>query len=101
MKSLSEQMQGYDRENFRRVAHGMPEVHEQATLVDQTAGIFNELFNQLRAAFPAAMAGFREQGHFNELRRQWALAFRMGMLKPPMRDLRAMIARGLTKLLCM
>lgn len=76
MKSLSEQMQGYDRENFRRVAHGMPEVHEQASQVDQTAGIFNELFNQLRAAFPAAMAGFREQGDFNELRRQWALAFR-------------------------
>lgn len=76
MKSLSEQMLGYDRENFRRVAHGMSEVHEQASLVDQTAGIFNELFNQLRVAFPAAMAGFREQAEFNELRRQWALAFR-------------------------
>lgn len=76
MKSLSEQMQGYDRENFRRVAHGMPELHEQASPVNQTAGVFNELFNQLRVAFPAAMAGFREQAEFNELRRQWALAFR-------------------------
>lgn len=76
MKSLSEQMQGFDRENFRRVAHGMPEVQEQASQVDQTAGIFNDLFNQLRVAFPAAMAGFREQAEFNELRRQWALAFR-------------------------
>lgn len=76
MKSLSEQMQGYDRENFRRVAHGMPELNEQASPVDQTAGVFNELFSQLRVAFPAAMAGFREQTEFNELRRQWALAFR-------------------------
>jgi hypothetical protein len=28
MKSLSEQLQNFDRENFRRVAHGLPEVQD-------------------------------------------------------------------------
>jgi hypothetical protein len=31
MKSLSEQLQNFDRENFRRVAHGLPEVQDART----------------------------------------------------------------------
>lgn len=74
MKTLSEQMVGFDRENFSRVAHGMPEM--QTPKVEQTAEIFNSLFSALRAAFPASVSTFNDQEAFNELRRQWALAFR-------------------------
>lgn len=75
MERLSEQLMNCDRENFRRIAHGMPEASAERPQVEQTAEIFNALFSALRAAFPAAMAGFREQSDFNELRRQWVLAF--------------------------
>lgn len=75
MERLSEQLMNCDRENFRRIAHGMPEAPAERPQVEQTAEIFNALFSALRAAFPAAMAGFREQNDFNELRRQWVLAF--------------------------
>ncbi|BBT71125.1 replication protein P [Klebsiella sp. WP8-S18-ESBL-06] len=77
MKTLSEQMVNFDRENFVRVAHGMPEV--QDTLppqAEQTAEIFNALFSELRATFPASVHSFNDQDAFNELRRQWLLAFR-------------------------
>lgn len=79
MKSLSEQLQNYDRENFRRVAHGLPEVQdarEQVTQAQQVAAVFNGLFAELRATFPAAIANFRSQDEFDEFRRQWLLAFR-------------------------
>ena len=75
MERLSEQLMNCDRDNFRRLAHGMPEAPAERPQVEQTAEIFNALFSALRAAFPAAMAGFREQSDFNELRRQWVLAF--------------------------
>lgn len=76
MKTLSEQMVNYDRENFVRVAHGMPEVQDtQAPQAEQTAEIFNALFSALRAAFPASVHSFNDQDTFNELRRQWLLAF--------------------------
>jgi len=75
MKSLAEQLQNFDREQHRRVAHNLPEHHEERPQVEQVAQIFNELFNQLRAAFPAAMANLRTQAELNEFRRQWLLAF--------------------------
>lgn len=75
MERLSEQLMNCDRDNFRRIAHDMPEAPAERPQVEQTAEIFNALFSALRAAFPAAMAGFREQSDFNELRRQWVLAF--------------------------
>lgn len=77
MKTLSEQMVNFDRENFVRVAHGMPEVQDtQAPQAEQTAEIFNALFSALRAAFPASVHSFNDQDAFDELRRQWLLAFR-------------------------
>lgn len=42
---------------------------------EQTIKIFNELFRELKAAFPALMATIKEQDDLNELRRQWVLAF--------------------------
>lgn len=65
----------YDRENFRRQAYGIPEIKDDNDDA-HFAYIFNELFKQLRAAFPASMATVREQGQIDELRRQWTLAFR-------------------------
>lgn len=79
MKSLSEQLQNFDRENFRRVAHGLPEVQdarEPVRQAEQVAEVFNGLFAELRAAFPAAIANFRTQAEFDEFRRQWLMAFR-------------------------
>lgn len=77
MKNLSEQMVRIDRENFARVARGMPELQDaQDTPAEQTAEIFNALFSALRAAFPASVHSFNDQSEFDELRRQWALAFR-------------------------
>lgn len=75
MERLSEQLMNCDRETFLRIAHDMPETPAERPQAEQTAEIFNALFSALRAAFPAAMAGFREQNDFNELRRQWVLAF--------------------------
>ncbi|EPL3985470.1 TPA: replication protein P [Citrobacter freundii] len=76
MKNLSEQMVNFDRENFVRVAHGMQEQQDvQAPDVEQTAEIFNSLFSALRAAFPASAHSFNNQAEFDELRRQWLLAF--------------------------
>ncbi|ELI8334410.1 DNA replication protein [Yersinia enterocolitica] len=42
---------------------------------EQAAQIFNELFRQLKAAFPALMTSIKDQSDLNELRRQWVLAF--------------------------
>ncbi|WP_314154553.1 replication protein P [Rouxiella badensis] len=77
MKSLSEQMVSIDRENFARIARGMPELPDaHDTPAEQTAEIFNALFSALRATFPASVHSFSDQSEFDELRRQWALACR-------------------------
>lgn len=76
MKSLSEHMVNFDRENFVRVANGLPELQDEQQQVKQTAEIFNTLFSALRAAFPASVSIFNDQDAFDELRRQWLLAFR-------------------------
>lgn len=76
MKSLSEQMVNFDRKNFARVANGLPEQQDVQQQVKQTAEIFNDLFSALRAAFPASVSTFNDQDAFDELRRQWLLAFR-------------------------
>lgn len=77
MKSIAEQMVNLDRENMKRVANGLAEIQEDAPKqAEQVAEIFNTLFGQLRAAFPAAMANLRTQEELNEFRRQWLLSFR-------------------------
>ena len=75
MKSLAEQMRHHDREQMSRIAHNLPEQYEEPAPVEQVAQVFNKLFNELRAAFPASMANFRTQEDLNEFRRQWLLAF--------------------------
>ncbi|MGX1904003.1 replication protein P [Enterobacter asburiae] len=75
MKSLAEQMRNHDREQMSRMAHNLPEQYQERVPVEQVAQVFNKLFNELRAAFPASMANFREQRDLDEFRRQWLLAF--------------------------
>lgn len=75
MKSLSEQMQNFDREQMRRVAHNLPEQYEDKSQVEQVAHVINGVFTQLLAAFPASLAN-RDQHEVNEIRRQWVMAFR-------------------------
>ncbi|MDO8233729.1 replication protein P [Citrobacter werkmanii] len=75
MKSLSEQMQNFDREQMRRVAHNLPEQYEDKSQVEQVAHVINGVFTQLLAAFPASLAN-RDQHEINEIRRQWVMAFR-------------------------
>ncbi|MFH3156398.1 replication protein P [Citrobacter freundii] len=75
MKSLSEQMQNFDREQMRRVAHNLPEQYEDKSQVEQVAHVINGVFTQLLAAFPASLVN-RDQHEVNEIRRQWVMAFR-------------------------
>ena len=56
MKSLAEQMRNHDREQMSRMAHNLPEQYQECAPVEQVAQVFNKLFNELRAAFPASMA---------------------------------------------
>ncbi|HHA2350319.1 TPA: phage replication protein, partial [Enterobacter hormaechei subsp. xiangfangensis] len=53
MKSLAEQMRNHDREQMSRMAHNLPEQYQERAPVEQVAQVFNKLFNELRAAFPA------------------------------------------------
>ena len=41
----------------------------------QAVQVFNELFRQLKAAFPALMMSIKTQEDLDELRRQWVMAF--------------------------
>ncbi|HHP1336567.1 TPA: replication protein P [Klebsiella variicola] len=77
MKSIAESMHNFDRENFQRVAAGLPEMQDEQALkrqVAKTAEIFNELFRQLLAVFPVLANKSVED--LNEMRRQWLLAFK-------------------------
>ena len=49
MKSIAESMHNFDRENFQRVAAGLPEMQDEQAVKRQaakTAEIFNEQFRQ-------------------------------------------------------
>lgn len=77
MKFIAESMHNFDRKNFQRIAAGMPEQQDAQSFAHQatkTAEVFNELFRQLLAVFPALASKSPED--FNEMRRQWLLAFK-------------------------
>ena len=74
MKNIGTEMRNFDREQMRRVAMGMPEQQSESRQ-EHAAQIFNDLFRQLRAAFPASMSVFKIQADIDEFRRQWLLAF--------------------------
>lgn len=72
MKDLEKAIQQCDGTALQRIAS---REKAPANNTEQAALIFNELFRQLRAAFPASVAHIKTQDDLNEFRRQWLLAF--------------------------
>ncbi|MFB5948401.1 replication protein P [Klebsiella pasteurii] len=71
MKELMQAIQNRDGAALSRFAGQgkQPQREEQAALV------FNDLFRQLRATFPAITAHIKTQDDLNEFRRTWMMAF--------------------------
>lgn len=74
MRNLATAVQNRDGMALRAMA-GSQKPQQGTQVTRQAAEIFNELFRQLKGAFPALMANIKTQDDFNELRRQWVLAF--------------------------
>lgn len=74
MKTTSELLDEYDRQRGGEVNEYHPVDDERAKKA-QVASIFNELFVQLRATFPASMQTIKDQGQLDEFRSQWTMAF--------------------------
>lgn len=76
MKNIAESMHDFDRENFRRVAAGLPEIQDeqsQGQKLKALAGLFNGLFRELCAIFP--YLSNKPQEDLDEMRRQWLQSF--------------------------
>lgn len=74
MKSLVTAIQQRDSTALQAMASHAPSQQKQA-VKQQVAQVFNELFRQLKATFPAAIANFKEQSDLDEFKRQWTIAF--------------------------
>lgn len=74
MKSLVTAIQQRDSTTLQAMATHAPPQQKQA-VKQQVAQVFNELFRQLKATFPAAIANFKEQSDLDEFKRQWTIAF--------------------------
>ncbi|EMH0062983.1 DNA replication protein [Providencia rettgeri] len=74
MKSLVTAIQQRDSTALQAMAAHAPPQQKQA-VKQQVAQVFNELFRQLKATFPAAIANFKEQSDLDEFKRQWTIAF--------------------------
>ncbi|HHR5806138.1 TPA: replication protein P [Providencia alcalifaciens] len=74
MKSLVTAIQQRDSTALQAMAaHAQPQ--QKQAVKQQVAQVFNELFRQLKATFPAAIANFKEQSDLDEFKRQWTIAF--------------------------
>ena len=98
MKTTWELLNEYDRHHTPTVADYQQTDNDEAKK-RQIASIFNDLFVQLQAAFPASMATIKEQSQLNEFRKQWMLAFlengitTMEQVNAGMRQTRKQVAR--------
>lgn len=72
MRNVVTAIQNRDGQSLQQI-YGTEKPKQQVP--EQAAQIFNELFRQLKAAFPALMTSIKDQNDLNELRRQWVLAF--------------------------
>lgn len=72
MRNVVTAIQNRDGQSLQQI-YGTEKPKQQVP--EQAAQIFNELFRQLKAAFPALMTNIKDQNDLNELRRQWVLAF--------------------------
>lgn len=73
MRHIATAIQNRDGRSLQRI-YAAAEQPKQP-VPEQAAQVFNELFRQLKGAFPALMAQIKTQDELNELRRQWVLAF--------------------------
>ncbi|WP_426576707.1 replication protein P [Xenorhabdus stockiae] len=73
MKNIATAIQNRDGKALQTLAE--PPKQQRTPVDKQVAEIFNELFRQLKGAFPALMTSIKTQEDFNELRRQWVMAF--------------------------
>lgn len=73
MKELMQAIQSRDGAALSRFA-GQREP-QQPQREEQAALVFNDLFRQLRATFPAITAHIKTQDDLNEFRRTWMMAF--------------------------
>ena len=74
MNSLVTAIQQRDSTALQAMAaHAQPQ--QKQAVKQQVAQVFNELFRQLKATFPAAIANFKEQSDLDEFKRQWTIAF--------------------------
>lgn len=74
MKSLVTAIQQRDSTALQAMSAHAPPQQKQA-VKQQVAQVFNELFRQLKATFPAAISNFKEQSDLDEFKRQWTIAF--------------------------
>lgn len=74
MKSLVTAIQQRDGRALQAMSNSAP-LQQTQPVREHTAQVFNELFKQLRATFPASMANFKDQEDLNEFKRQWTKAF--------------------------
>lgn len=72
MKHLMQAIQNRDGRAISRLAGDAPQ-HTQRE--EQSALVFNDLFRQLRATFPALSTHVKTQDDLDEFRRTWMLAF--------------------------
>ncbi|MBD2798331.1 DNA replication protein [Xenorhabdus sp. 18] len=73
MRNITTAIQNRDGRALQAMSE--PAKPQGGQVTKQIAEIFNELFRQLKGAFPALMASIKTQEDFDELRRQWVLAF--------------------------
>jgi len=72
MKNLNAAIVRRDGEALAAMATPEP---PKKPVSQQAVQVFNELFRQLKAAFPALMMSIKTQEDLDELRRQWVMAF--------------------------
>ncbi|NIG12974.1 DNA replication protein [Pantoea sp. Al-1710] len=73
MKQIAEAIKQRDAVQLSLIAQSHPE-KKTDSIPPQAIEIFNDIFKQLRAIFPAMMATIKDQEQLNELRRQWVKA---------------------------
>jgi len=73
MKQLAQAISERDGLKLSLIANNHPQKKPEQ-IPQQAIDIFNSLFKQLRATFPAMMATIKDQEQLDELRRQWVKA---------------------------
>lgn len=72
MKNVVTAIRNRDSQSLQQI-YGAEKPKQQ--IPEQAITVFNSLFKELKAAFPALMATIKAQDDLDQLRRQWVLAF--------------------------